>query len=53
MTVRMDDQIYEWLRAYSFQTRIPMSRIVSAAVLAYLELMGVDTRPHVLTSGDA
>lgn len=36
MTVRLEDELYERLREVSFRTRQPMSKLISALLLAGL-----------------
>ena len=38
-TIRLDDSLYERLRQYSFVTRIPMARVIEAALSVYLDLI--------------
>jgi predicted transcriptional regulator len=35
MTVRLPDDVHEWLRREAYETRTPLTRIVIYALLAY------------------
>ena len=43
LTVRLDDDMYERLRAHAFKTRTPMARVIAHALLCYFEEVSDET----------